>query len=296
MGIFGKPLLVHYHIFKNAGTSVDKILSESFGETWAVCDDSPEKLRLFNNDIEAFAKANPGVCAISSHQARPFPIHRGFIPIVFLRHPIDRARSIYYFTKRDPVQFDHALARDGSFKDYVNWWLDRPSSALRNYQVIYLSQASFRVADVSEAVACREDLWEVRNFLSSLRFFGLVRRFQDSCRGFDACYKRTFPALQMRFIRENASTDDSLSETAALKVAREELGEATYMRLVQANRLDLALYKRAMELFDRNLARVSKRGLRRVRRRLPQACQGLVDVFQGISGRRQNALWREMEP
>jgi hypothetical protein len=126
--------------------------------------------------------------------------------------------------------------------------------------VTHLSQASFRVAHISEAVACREDLWEVLDYLSSLRFFGLVRRFQESCRGFDACYKRTIPALQMRFVRENASTDESLSETAALKAARDELGEATYMRLVQANRLDLALYEMAMELFDHNLARVSKRG------------------------------------
>ena len=64
MGIFGKPLLVHYHIFKNAGTSVEKILSESFAENWAVYDDSPERLRLSTDDIAAFAKANPGVCAI----------------------------------------------------------------------------------------------------------------------------------------------------------------------------------------------------------------------------------------
>jgi hypothetical protein len=132
--MFETPLLVHYHIFKNAGTSVEKILSESFGENWAVCDGSPESSRLSNDDIAAFAKTHPGVRAISSHTARPFPVHRGFFPVVFLRHPIDRARSIYYFTKRDPVQFDHALARDGSFKDYVNWWLDRPSSALRNYR------------------------------------------------------------------------------------------------------------------------------------------------------------------
>ncbi len=30
-----KPTLVHYHIFKNAGTSVDRLLAESIGEAWA---------------------------------------------------------------------------------------------------------------------------------------------------------------------------------------------------------------------------------------------------------------------
>jgi hypothetical protein len=40
------------------------------------------------------------------------------------------------------------------------------------------------------------------------------------------------------------------SEAAGLKVARNELGEATYARLVEANRLDLALYEFAVNMFD----------------------------------------------
>lgn len=279
MRIFRRPLLVHYHIYKNAGTSVEKNLSDSYGHKWIVCDGSQENIPLSNDDLATIAGENRDIRAISSHNARPFPAHRRFFPIVFLRHPIDRARSIYYFTKRDPTQFDHPLARDGRFEDYVNWWLDRPSSALRDYQVIHLSHASFRVAGVSEAVARREDLLEVRHFLRSLRFFGLVRRFEESCRGFEACYGRTFRALKMRAVRENASTDESLSETAALKLARDELGEATYMRLVEANRFDLALYATAVQLFDRNLARISKRSLWR-------GGDALVDMLQGIAGGR----------
>src|SRR5208282_4106023 len=110
MGIFGQPLLVHYHIYKNAGTSVDKNLSDSFGENWKICEGSSENFRFSNGDIEAFAKANPGVCAISSHRAPPSPSLRRSFPILFLRHPIERARSVYYFARRDPVQFDHELA------------------------------------------------------------------------------------------------------------------------------------------------------------------------------------------
>jgi hypothetical protein len=248
----------------------------------------PESFRLSNYDIAAFAETNPGVCAISSHKARPFPALSRFFPILFLRHPIDRARSIYHFTKRDTVQFDHVLARDNSFADYVNWWLDRPSSALRNYQVIHLSQASLRVADASEAVASLKDLREVQNFLSSLRFFGVVRRYQDSCVGFHACYGRMFPGLKMRFVRENASTDELPSETAALNMARDELGEATYARLVEANRLDLALYEQALHMFDRNMARISQRGLRR-------AGHSFVDLCRGKRGGRRPLRRRTAE-
>ena len=256
-GKTGRIVLVHYHIYKNAGTSVEKNLFDSFGNEWTAYEGATETLLVSNDDIAAFAKANPSVCAISSHKARPFPVPRKFFPILFLRHPIDRARSIYHFTKRDPAQFAHTLARDGSFKDYVNYWIDLPGSMLRNYQVAHLSQASFRVPDLWSAAPLATDLLEVCNFLASLRFFGLVRRFEESCRGFEACYGQTFPAFKMRAVRENASTDESLSEAAALEVAREELGEATYMRLVEANRLDLTLYDRAVELFDRNLARIS---------------------------------------
>ena len=41
------------------------------------------------------------------------------------------------------------------------------------------------------------------------------------------------------------------------------------------------LYDAAMELFDR-IRREFRARSRRVRRRLPQACQGFVDVFQGL--------------
>ena len=152
-GRFGKPILVHYHIYKNAGTSVEKNLAESFGEKWALFEGAPEKTVVSNDEVAAFAEANPNISAISSHKARPFPAVKGFFPILFLRHPIDRARSMYRFARRNPAQADHAVARDGSFKDYVNYWSDLSSSVLRNYQVAHLSQASFRVPDLWRAVA-----------------------------------------------------------------------------------------------------------------------------------------------
>ncbi len=122
-GTFARPLLVHYHIYKNAGTSVDRTLSESFGGKWASFEGAPEKSVVSNNEVADFASANPEISAISSHKARPFPAVIGFFPILFLRNPIDRARSMYGFAKRDPAQVDHALARDLSFKDYVDTWL-----------------------------------------------------------------------------------------------------------------------------------------------------------------------------
>ncbi len=231
MGLFARPLLVHFHVYKNAGTSVDKNLSDSFGENWRPLECLPEKFRFSSEDIETFAAANPGVRAISSHKAPPFPLPRRFFPILFLRHPIERARSVYQFATRDPAQFDHEFAREVTFKEYVNFWLDRPSSQIRNYQVIHLSRSpSFHVSEFPSEAAGSKDLREAHEFLRSLSFFGLVRRFEDSCRGFEACYGPIFPALKMGAVRENSFSDGSLDEAAALNVIRGELGEDVVCR------------------------------------------------------------------
>ena len=135
MGIFGRrtgksgrPVPVDYHIYKNAGTSVDRNLSASFGDRWAPFEGNGQQFVLSNTDVAAFAQANPHVCAISSHKARPFPAVETFVPILFLRHPVERARSMYHFARRDPNHVDHAVARDGSFTDYVEWSLSTQSA------------------------------------------------------------------------------------------------------------------------------------------------------------------------
>ena len=61
------------------------------------------------------------------------------------------------------------------------------------------------------------------------------------------------------------------------------------MRLVEANRLDMALYDTALELFDRNLARVSGPRLRRAR-------HTLVDLLSAIGGSLQPMRWRGAKP
>jgi len=55
MGKSGRPLLVHYHVYKNAGTSVEKNLSDSFGHQWAVCEGDREHAapRLSSNGQRA---------------------------------------------------------------------------------------------------------------------------------------------------------------------------------------------------------------------------------------------------
>ena len=95
-------VLLHYHIYKNAGTSIDEMLRQSLGARWGTYECSPERHTLSSDEIAGFLRQRPDLTAMSSHSARP-PLPGPHIhPIVLLRHPIDRARSVYHLARRVP--------------------------------------------------------------------------------------------------------------------------------------------------------------------------------------------------
>lgn len=115
----GRPVLVHYYIFKNAGCSIDSSLKASFGEHWAEFDGSYPRDIQSSEQLAGFLRANEHLRAVSSHFARPPLPWSGCLPIVFLRHPLPRARSVYEFTRQDPTQPFSDVARENGFGDYI---------------------------------------------------------------------------------------------------------------------------------------------------------------------------------
>lgn len=157
-----------------------------------------------------------------------------------------------------PAQSDHHVARDGSFLDYVRWSLGTPGVGvvIRNYQVIHLSAASFRFADIQAAEATEVDLAETKALLRGWAAFGIVRAFAESCRLFKSAFGSKFPDLRFVSRHENSSTDQSFTKAEAVDLARAELGASGFRMLVEANRLDLDLYQFACTHFRNRLARL----------------------------------------
>jgi hypothetical protein len=244
-------VLVHYHIYKNAGSSIDRLLRDSFGDAWTAYDDPAAGDIIDCGRLRDFLAAHEHIRAVSSHRARPPLPTPAARPIVMLRHPVDRARSIYHFARRDQTQHDHAMARNGSFRDYVEHYLPQPDTGvvIRNYQVVHLSAASVRCENIQLARATAADLMQAKALLAEWPVFGMVRRFADSCRLFVARYCRDFPELRLHDVQENVSTDAGLDEATALALALDELGAKAFERLLDANRLDLELYQFAQQRF-----------------------------------------------
>ena len=172
-----QPILFHYHIFKNAGTSIDQMLMESFGAAFTTFESRKLFPDLDPDALRHFLAERPQIGAVSSHMPRRFLFGPPCLPIVLLRHPIDRARSAFQFLLRDPTTKDHEVAL-GGFAAYVKFALDTPGEgiSIRNYQTFHLTATRLEPENW-RMVSTRDDLRQAQDLLAGWPCFGLVRAF-----------------------------------------------------------------------------------------------------------------------
>jgi hypothetical protein len=253
-------VLIHFHIYKNAGSSIDRLLWESFGDRFEVLDPVPGCEIIGGATLRDYLLANPRLKAVSSHRIVPPALLRGALPIIMLRHPADRARSAYRFARRNPDMPDHSIAAASSFAEYVAWSLATRGhgAVLRDHQVGHLSGAPHQGAQETT----RFHLEQVKALLASLPAFGIVRQFAQSCRLFNARYRPFLPGARFMSWAENFTGDVTQDDAEALSDIRAELGEPAFAALADANRLDLELYSFAKTEFAKRLARLDRPGAR----------------------------------
>ena len=98
-----RSVIVHYHTFKNSGTSFDELLTANYQDAH-LCFDGPFPYTLFNQqELLKVIRRNPNKIAFSSHSIRlpvPTDLEHNAIAALFVRHPILRIRSVYGFEIR----------------------------------------------------------------------------------------------------------------------------------------------------------------------------------------------------
>lgn len=243
-------IVIHYHIFKNAGTSVDASLRHSFGDRWRSFEGPHPHAIQSSENLGGFIAANPHLVAISSHLARPPIPNARCLPVAFLRHPLLRAYSVYNFTRRDPSQPYSDVAQDFGFPGYIAWALRKEpgSIVIRNYQVVHLSDASWRADHILNACAQRSDLEQARQLLTDWAVVGIVEQFNLSARVFQTLYGADVPDLALLPRWENSTSASQSAPDEQLESLRHALGESLYADFMDANRLDLALYAHAQSV------------------------------------------------
>lgn len=233
-----RVLIFHYHLFKNAGTSVDELLRRNFGSCW-VSQEFPGNRRENAAAVAAFICDTPHLQAISSHTALlPVPRISGvdIFPIIFIRHPIDRLRSAYEFERRQQANTAGArLAKTHNFAEYLRELLRNPRHRqIRNFQTFRLSH--------NELPREGSELERATRVITNFPFLGLVERFEDSVRKLQEGLQPKLHDFRVDTVHKNPARVRQGSLAERLLRIESTIGAELYEEIFGANCDDLAIH------------------------------------------------------
>lgn len=248
-----RPLIFHYHIFKNAGTSFNWSLKQYFKGSFFEYDPVLANGILSPEEIIKFATDHPEANVISSHQAfLPVPQlpNRQVVSTILIRDPIARIRSIYNFERMQKADNSGAnKAKELGFKDYIEWRLDATPNMLCNYQVHYCS----RTLETFANIPGEEQFQKAVSNLKKIRVVGTVERYNEWLQSVELALQKNFPRLILNNRHLNISTkSSSSSDTEIINAMMVDLGEDLVSRLLKSNELDMRLLQEADSLLGKN--------------------------------------------
>jgi len=253
-----KPVLIHFHIFKNAGSTLEVILKKNFSNDAISMDtESPRGILSWDTIFSYFSNNSPTVKSFSSHQIR-FPIPENsdfnFLPVLLVRHPIDRAFSIYSFDiKRKNLknQISIEKAHNLPVREYFKWNIEHKKFAvMKNFQVRYLA-STFSRPDIN-----LDDLNRGIERLKECKVMGTVERFDEVMVFAEEILRPYFNGIDFSYVKKNVNKERKGSLNERLEDARMVIGDTLMYKLEEANKMDFLLYSKANELFDKQLESV----------------------------------------
>lgn len=235
-------VLVHYHLFKNAGTTLESILEREFDGRFATLHARHSSSVLDGEHLEAFLEEHPEICAVSSHHLRyPLPPSRYTVwfDCFFVRHPLARIQSLYGHYRR--LNSDDALSRlanENDSKLFVKWLVEHAPNAVSEVQVQQLanSGAFRRPAD-------RDDLARAINVTKHMSMPGLVEMFDESLLAGEYFLRPAFPALRLEYIARNVSDPAPQGTSRQEDRLKNIWGAELHAEVVRLNQLDLELHE-----------------------------------------------------
>jgi hypothetical protein len=256
-----RTVILHGHIFKNAGTSFDWSLERNFGTGFLDHRDDKSIRQRRGQHLKELLKADAELTAISSHHmclppTNPEGIH--FERAYLIRHPIERIASVYAFEREQAADTPGArAAKVMDFTDYVSWRMEsKVARTIRDYQSFYLAglpvdERRKPLSDASFASALEN--------LSTTACLGLVDRYDESMVVFEAALRRYFPAIDLSYLRQNASRKLWRREkTMVDKIddVMQQLGDLKETVLAN-NSHDISLYQAANDKLDQAVASIA---------------------------------------
>ena len=241
-----RKIIFHYHLFKNAGTSLDHLLAKNFPTQW-VSREFAGPVHLRRKDVARWIQNETDAIAFSSHTATPLQVGLANIeifPISFVRHPIDRIASAYTFERKQGLNtFGPTLARNVSLAGYIDVHLSLGHDGqCRNFLLQHFSSFSDVVGQDSETRAV--------NVVDQLPFIGLVQEYAASVEKLASWLKPHFPEFHPIIFEENVTRGVSVPLDERLSLISQEIGPDLYQKVTDANKADFMLYERVKQRYS----------------------------------------------
>ncbi len=248
-----KTILIHHHIFKNAGTSFNHALKQYFKDRFVEYD-LPNSSLVTNEHLREFILGHPEALAISSHHAclpTPQGIDYQTISSVLLRQPLARIESIYKFEHQQEANTEGAIkAKEFGFKDYVVWRLEKTPNMLCNYQTHYCSRT--KQSEINKRPTPESLEIAIKN-LKNCAIVGTVEGYEDFLTVAQDKLRQFYPDITLRYTFLNR-TSPSVSRVKQIRESLVlKLGKDLVLELEDRNQLDNQLYEVAHNIALANL-------------------------------------------
>ena len=231
------PLIISIHNFKTAGQTFYSIIDGQFKKEEIL------NTNFLGHEDEAYVYLNK--CTEENKQKLKiihghfhFGIHKYFSQkytyITFVRNPIERVVSDYYYCRNNVFSHNYAFASTLSLKEY-----------LKCEHIINIDNGQTRFIAGNRNVAYGEASDEmleqaIRNLTDVFSFIGITEKFNESV----VIANRLFSWNKYYYKSENVSQNK-------IKMSIAELDEETIELLKKRNNLDMKLYEYALTFHER---------------------------------------------
>jgi hypothetical protein len=258
-------VIVHYHIFKNGGSTIEAILEREFGRGFATLHDTKASATLNGRQVASFLQRHPHISAISSHHLRypkPAVRHTIVFDCCFLRHPLERLDSVYHYLRSiAALESSSHRAQQMTAREFLRRLANESPHMVSDVQVTQLA-----CAGAFTRPAHAEDLERASAILSDMAVPGLVEMFDESLVAAEYFLRPAFPGVRLECVAKNVSRRSVPAVSSSARDRQERLVDAwgadLYEDLLRLNQLDLELFRRAQKEIGRRIALVPQSGHR----------------------------------
>lgn len=249
----GRTIIIHNHIFKNAGSSIDWALGRNFGQNFLDHRDDLN-MRKGAEYLGPFLQENGHIVALSSHHlALPLPVvdDTELLHLMMLRHPIERVSSVYHYERKQVTASTPGAihARKLGLDDYIIWRM-KPDvgRTIRNFHTAR-SLPPMRARQIISESMEKDAL----NQLIETPMLGLVEKFDESMVLFEERLRPYHPAIDLSYTRQNVNQDLQHSQDDRIQAMRAVISNSTYQLLLENNASDMRLYDVCQTLLDERM-------------------------------------------